>query len=65
MRQHMQSASAESEILKKSLNSNDVGRDLDDTEKRLKRYERTIFVLKELVDSKTRETEYEAVKLDV
>ena len=65
MRQHIQSASAEYEVLKKSLNSNDVGRDLDDTEKCLKRYERTIFVLKELVDSKTRETEYETVKLDV
>lgn len=62
MRQQIQSVSAEHESLKKQLNSNEINRDLEDTEKRLKHYERGIFELKEFVDAKVRETDYEHVK---
>lgn len=58
MRQQIQSVSVEHETLKKSLNANDVARELDDTEKRLKHYERSIFELKDFVDTKSRETDY-------
>jgi intraflagellar transport protein 74 len=43
MRQQLQSVSNEYESLKKQLNSHEIGRELDDTEKRLKHYERTIY----------------------
>jgi len=62
MRQQIQSISLEHETLKKSLNANEIARELDDTEKRIKHYERSIFELKEFVDTKTRETDYEHVK---
>lgn len=62
MRQQIQSVSLEHEALKKSLNANEIARELDDTEKRIKHYERSIFELKEFVDTKTRETDYEHVK---
>ena len=58
MRQQIQSVSVEHETLKKSLNANDVARELDETEKRLKHYERSIFDLKDFVDTKSRETDY-------
>ena len=58
MRQQIQSVSVEHETLKKSLNANDVARELEDTEKRLKHYERSIFELKDFVDTKSRETDY-------
>jgi hypothetical protein len=48
--------------LKKQLNSNDIARELDETEKRLKHYEKGIFDLKEFVDTKSRETDFEHVK---
>jgi hypothetical protein len=38
-----------------------VAKEIDETEKRLKHYERTIFELKEYVDSKSRETDYEVI----
>eukprot|EP00981_Chlorochromonas_danica_P002751 scaffold537_cov180-Ochromonas_danica.AAC.56 len=62
MRQQIQSISIEHESLKKALQGNEIARDLEDTEKRLKHYERGIFELKEFVDSKSRETDYEQVK---
>ncbi len=62
MRQQIQSISIEHESCKKALQSNETARDLEDTEKRLKHYERGIFELKEFVDSKSRETDYEHVK---
>lgn len=62
MRQQIQSVSLEHETLKKNLNANDVARELDETEKRLKHYERSIFELKDFVDVKSRETDYDAVK---
>mmetsp|Transcript_7547 Transcript_7547/g.11198 ORF Transcript_7547/g.11198 Transcript_7547/m.11198 type:complete len:604 (-) Transcript_7547:179-1990(-) len=61
-RQQVQALSAEHESLKKMLASNDTDRDLEDTEKRLKHYERTIFEAREFIESKTRETDYELVK---
>ncbi len=39
-----------------------VAREIEDTEKRLKHYERSIFELKEFVETKSRETDYDAVK---
>ncbi|KAJ1419695.1 hypothetical protein B484DRAFT_400102, partial [Ochromonadaceae sp. CCMP2298] len=42
--------------------ASEVAKEIDETEKRLKHYERTIFELKEFVDSKSRETDYEVVK---
>jgi hypothetical protein len=62
MRQQVQAASMEQEAAKRALSSNDTARELDDTEKRLKHYERTIFETREFVSSKSRETDYEAVK---
>jgi intraflagellar transport protein 74 len=62
MRQQLQSVSNEYESLKKQLNSHEIGRELDDTEKRLKHYERSIFELREFVETKTRETDFEHVK---
>lgn len=58
MRQQIQSVSVEHETLKKSLNANEVARELDETEKRLKHFERSIFDLKDFVDTKSRETDY-------
>lgn len=62
MRQQVQSVSIEHDGLKKSWNANDVAREIDDVEKRLKHYERAIFELKEFVETKTRETDYENVR---
>ena len=39
-RQQVQAMSAENESLKKQLNSNDTAKELDETEKRLKNYEK-------------------------
>ena len=62
LRQQVQAANAEHEAAKRQLTNHDSARELDDTEKRLKHYERSIFELKEFVDSKSRETDYELVK---
>ncbi len=63
MRQQIQSITVEHESLKKQLNSNDIIKELDETEKRLKHAERNIFDLKEFVDVKSRETDYEHIKV--
>jgi intraflagellar transport protein 74 len=62
MRQQMQSVSAENEGLKKMLSSHDTGRELEETERRLKQAEKVIFDLKEFIDVKGRETDYEGLK---
>lgn len=62
MRQQIQSINVEFESLKKALSANEIAKEIEETEKRLKHYERTIFELKEFVDSKSRETDYEVVK---
>lgn len=62
MRQQIQSVSAEYEALKKQLNSHEVARELTETENRLKHNERAIFDLREFVETKTRETDYETVR---
>lgn len=62
MRQQIQSVSSEYEGSKKALAANDVAKEIEDTEKRLKHYERTIFELKEFVDTKSRETDFDLVK---
>lgn len=62
MRQQMQSVSAENEGLKKMLASNDTARELEETERRLKQAEKVIFDLKEFIDLKSRETDYEGLK---
>jgi intraflagellar transport protein 74 len=62
IRQQIQGISAESESLKKQLSSNDTDKELEETEKRLKHYERTIFDVREFIESKSRETDYELVR---
>jgi intraflagellar transport protein 74 len=62
MRQQVQAASVEHEAAKRALTNNDTARELDDTEKRLKHYERTIFEIKEFVTNKSKETDFDAVK---
>jgi uncharacterized protein YeeX (DUF496 family) len=62
MRQQIQSVSLEHEALKKSLNANEISRELDDIEKRLKHGERNIFDLKDFVEVKSRETDFEHIK---
>ena len=62
MRQQMQSVSAENEGLKKMLASNDTSRELEETERRLKQAEKVIFDLREFIDTKSRETDYEGLK---
>jgi intraflagellar transport protein 74 len=62
IRQQIQGISAESESLKKQLASNDTDKELEETEKRLKHYERTIFDVREFIESKSRETDYELVR---
>lgn len=64
MRQQLTSVSVEYEGLKKALAGNEIAKEIDETEKRLKLNEKTIFDLREYVDSKTRETDYELVKLN-
>lgn len=63
MRQQVQALSVEHEGIKKTLNAHDIARELDDTEKRLKHCERSIFELREFVDIKSRETDFENVKM--
>jgi intraflagellar transport protein 74 len=63
MRQQVQAASVEHEAIKRALSSNETARELDDTEKRLKHYERSIFEIREFVESKSRETDFEQVKM--
>ena len=63
MRQQVQAASVEHEAVKRALSGHDTARELDDTEKRLKHYERSIFEIREFVESKSRETEFEHVKV--
>ena len=62
MRQQVQAASSEHESLKKSLTAHETARELEETERRLKHNERTLFELKEFVESKSRETDYLALK---
>lgn len=62
MRQQIQALSVEHEGAKKALAAHDIARELEDTEKRLKHYERTIFELRDFVDSKLRESDYEIIK---
>jgi len=62
LRQQVQAANAEHESAKRLLVNHDTARELDDTEKRLKHYERSIFEIKEFVDTKSRETDFENVK---
>ncbi|CAM9135327.1 unnamed protein product, partial [Ectocarpus fasciculatus] len=62
MRQQMQSVSAENEGLKKMLASNDTARELEETERRLKQAEKVIFDLRDFIDTKSRETDYEGLK---
>lgn len=64
MRQQIQALSVEHEGAKKALAGHDVARELDDTEKRLRHYERAIFEIKEFVETKTRESDYEGIKGD-
>jgi intraflagellar transport protein 74 len=64
MRQQVQALSVEHEGDKKALASHDIARELDDTEKRLKHYERAIFEIKEFVESKARESDFELIKSD-
>jgi intraflagellar transport protein 74 len=64
MRQQVQALSVEHEGAKKALASHDIARELDDTEKRLKHYERAIFEIKEFVESKARESDFELIKSD-
>lgn len=62
MRQQTQSLSVEYENLKKALTTHEVAKEIEETEKRLKHLERSIFELKEFVETKTRETDFELVK---
>lgn len=62
IRQQTQMLSGEHESLKKQYNANDVAKDMEETERRLKHYERTIYELKEFVEVKERETDYELTK---
>lgn len=64
MRQQLTSVSVEYEGLKKALAGNEIAKEIDETEKRLKLNEKTIFDLREYVESKTRETDFELVKLN-
>jgi protein subunit release factor A len=73
-----QSLSVEYENLKKALSSHEVAKEIEETEKRLKHLERykslvtrtllmlklcrSIFELREFVETKTRETDFEVVK---
>ena len=62
MKQQVARAAMENETLKKQLAGHDVAKDLEETEKRLRHYERTVFELNDFVESKTRETDFESVK---
>mmetsp|Transcript_24724 Transcript_24724/g.24952 ORF Transcript_24724/g.24952 Transcript_24724/m.24952 type:complete len:238 (+) Transcript_24724:359-1072(+) len=62
MQQQVQVIAQELETVKKQLQSNETARELDDTEKTLKSKESKVFELKEGIDARTRETEYEGLK---
>lgn len=62
IRQLNQALTSDHEALKKQLAANDTDRALEEFEKRLKLNESTIFKLKESIDHKVRETDYELLK---
>ena len=62
IKQQVMSASTEYEQLKKTLNGHETAREMDDSEKRLRHNERNIFELRELVESKGRESDYLGLK---
>lgn len=62
MRQQVQALSVDHEALRKTLSAHDVAKEIEETEKRLKHYERSIFELHEFNETKSRETEFEGVK---
>jgi intraflagellar transport protein 74 len=64
MRQQIQALSAEHEKLKEKLQHHEIGKELEEMENAMRFHESTIFDLKEFVDSKMRETDYELVKVD-
>lgn len=62
MQQQVLLTSQEVEMLKKQLAGSETAKELEESEKQLKRKEETVFDLKEFIDSKTRDTEYEGLK---
>ncbi|KDO16561.1 hypothetical protein SPRG_17927 [Saprolegnia parasitica CBS 223.65] len=52
------------ENVKHTLAGNDTAKTLDSLEQKLRHHEQTIYHLKEFIDTKTREVEYEHVKQD-
>jgi len=62
IRQQVLVLQSEHDILKKQLDSHEVAKELEETERRLKHHERTIFELREFIESKSRETDFETVK---
>lgn len=63
IRQQVQMLSSEHESLKKMIASNDIAKDLDEIEKRLRNNEKTIFELKEFIEAKSYETDYDTIKV--
>lgn len=63
LKSQIQSISSEYENLKQKLNNDEIYLEFQDTEKKLRHYERQIFDLKESIDIKEKEIDFEHYKL--
>ena len=65
IKQQVASLSAQVEANKKALAVNETSKNLTSLEQKLRHYEQNIFSLKEYVETKGRETDFETLKVDV
>ena len=65
IKQQVSGLSSQVEASKKSMAVNETGKNLASLEQKLRHYEQNIFSLKEYVETKGRETDYESVKREV
>ncbi|RHY02140.1 hypothetical protein DYB25_011885, partial [Aphanomyces astaci] len=64
MKSQVNLLAAQYENLKHQLANNDTAKTLDSLEQKLRHHEQNIYHLKEYIDTKTREVEYDSVKQD-
>ncbi|GMH77967.1 hypothetical protein TL16_g10678 [Triparma laevis f. inornata] len=65
IKQQVAGLSAQVDATKKTLSMNETSKNLTSLELKLRHYEQNIFVMKEYVETKGRETDFESLKTDV
>jgi len=65
IKQQVAALSAQVESNKKAISVNETSKNLTSLEQKLRHYEQNIFSLKEYVETKGRETDFETLKVDV